>query len=223
MDWKRGMILVEGLKRLKGFFIFSFFYIISFSYIENRYVKYHVIDSRLDEMIPFCEYFVVPYLLWFVFVTIVVLYFAFYVKDKSEYSCLMRSLYAGMTLFILFSLLFPNGQRLRPNLYGQNGFFIDLVKAVYKKDTPTNIFPSIHVFNSIVCCVAILRNEACKKHIWIIWGTVLMTVLITASTVLIKQHSVIDLVGALLLNVIVAVIVYRPERSYVRKSKRVMN
>lgn len=222
-DKKRGIILVEGLRRLKGFFIFSFFYMISFLYIENRHVKCYMIESQLDERIPFCEYFVIPYLLWFVFIAAIILYFAFFVKERREFDYMMYSLYIGMTIFIVISLLFPNAQRLRPKLYGRSGFFIDMVKLVYEKDTPTNIFPSIHVFNSIVCCVAVLKNEACKKHVWIICGTVFMTVLIIASTVFIKQHSVIDLAGAFLLNVVVAVVVYKPKNSYLRKSKRVIN
>lgn len=213
---------MEGLRRLRGYLIFSLFYMMSFSYVESRNVKYHIIHSQLDELIPFCEYFVVPYLLWFGFVTITVLYFAFFVKEKKEFTQMMWSFCVGMTVFILISLFFPNGQRLRPRLYGEEGFFIDLVKMVYRKDTPTNIFPSIHVYNSVVCCVAILRNEACRKHFWITTGTVVMTVLILASTVLIKQHSIVDMIGALLLNAVVAVAVYWPKRTYIAKSKRVL-
>lgn len=220
---ERGALFMEGLRRLKGYFLFGIIYMVLFDFVEARNVKYHVIHSQLDEWIPFCEYFVVPYLLWFIFITVTVLYFAFYVKDKREFICLMRSLCIGMALFIIISLVLPNGQKLRPKLAGEEGFFVDLVKLVYRKDTPTNIFPSIHVYNSVVCCVAVLKNEACRKRLWVTIGTVVLTILILASTVLIKQHSIIDLVGALLLNVVVAVGVYWPGRVYVSKSKRVIS
>ena len=86
--------------------------------------------------------------------------------------------------------------------------FTKLVQLVYRKDTPTNIFPSIHVYNSIACCVAILKNERCRSRKWVTTGTVILTILIIVSTVMIKQHSVVDLVGALVLNMVVYGVVY---------------
>ena len=44
---------------------------------------FHVIHTALDDMIPFCEYFIVPYLLWFGYVAWAVGYF--YLKNKDEY------------------------------------------------------------------------------------------------------------------------------------------
>ena len=41
---------------------------------------FHVIHTALDDLIPFCEYFIVPYLLWFGYVAWAVGYF--YFKNK---------------------------------------------------------------------------------------------------------------------------------------------
>lgn len=214
---------MEGLKRIGRYIPFGILYMLAFLFVENQNLKYHVIHTKLDEWIPFCEYFVVPYLLWFLFVFATILYFAFFNKSRKEYDQLMWSFCIGMTFFIVISLLFPNGQKLRPGLDGEEGLFIDLVRMVYRKDTPTNIFPSIHVYNSVVCCAAILRNEQCKKNPWIISGTLILTILIIASTVLIKQHSVIDLIGALVLNALVGAVVYRTNGIYSVKSRRVIS
>ena len=42
---------------------------------------FHVIHTALDDRIPFCEYFIVPYLLWFGYVAWAVGYFYFKNKD----------------------------------------------------------------------------------------------------------------------------------------------
>lgn len=209
---------MEGLQRIKYVLIYGVLYMSAFSFIENRNIKHYMIHTKLDEAIPFCEYFVIPYLLWFLFIAITVMYFAFFNESKEEYYRLIGAFGIGMTLFIVISLIFPNGQNLRPRLSG-DGFFIDLVRLVYRKDTPTNIFPSIHVYNSVVCCVAILKNERCRANKGIVIGTLVLTALILASTVLIKQHSIIDLVGALVLNLLVGIALYGKSPVYSYKSR----
>ena len=94
-------------------------YMVTFSYIENRDVHHYIVHTVLDEKIPFCEYFIIPYLLWFIFVAVTVLYFMFFNQNKwKEYYQLMITLGIGMTLFLVISLVFPNGQDLRPVLSG---------------------------------------------------------------------------------------------------------
>ena len=38
----------------------------------------YVVHSRLDDIIPFCEYFIVPYILWYVLLFFTGIYFMFY-------------------------------------------------------------------------------------------------------------------------------------------------
>lgn len=51
-----------------------------------------------------------------------------------------------MTVFLLVSFLYPNGHELRPALELEN-VFQKAVWLLYQADTPTNILPSVHVFN----------------------------------------------------------------------------
>ena len=139
---------------------------ITFSYIEDLDVHHYIIHTTIDDQIPFCEYFIVPYLLWFLFVAVTVFYFMFFNKNQwKEYYQLIITLGTGMTLFLIISLVFPNGQDLRPVLTGDS-IFIKAVQMIYHTDTPTNVLPSIHVFNSLACCGAILKNQRKykKKH-----------------------------------------------------------
>lgn len=177
-------------------------YMITFSYIENRDVHHYIVHTVIDDKIPFCEYFIIPYLLWFAFVAVTIIYFILFNNNSNhkwkEYYQLCITLATGMTLFLIISLVFPNGQDLRPVLSGDN-IFEKTVQMIYHTDTPTNVLPSIHVFNSLTCCGAILKNQRKRFKKTTDLFTVILTILIIMSTMLLKQHSVVDVVLAALM------------------------
>lgn len=178
--------------------VYFVFYMITFAYIENRDVHHYIIHTTIDDKIPFCEYFIIPYLLWFLFVAVTITYMIFFHQTWKEYYQLMITLVIGMTTFLVVSLIFPNGQDLRPVLSGDS-IFIEAVRFIYHSDTPTNVLPSIHVFNSLACCMAILKNQRKKYKKITDIGTMVLTILIIMSTMFLKQHSVIDVMLAALL------------------------
>ena len=46
--------------------LYTFLYLTWFFYLEKTVTKgYQVIYMKLDDYIPFCELFVIPYFLWF--------------------------------------------------------------------------------------------------------------------------------------------------------------
>ena len=61
--------MVQFIKKYRhGLIILAYaiVYMLFFEYLECRPVwGFHVIDTVFDDYIPFCEYFIVPYLLWF--------------------------------------------------------------------------------------------------------------------------------------------------------------
>ena len=68
------------IKKYKHAWVFSYIliYMPWFMYLEKHVTSdYHVIHSVIDNKIPFVEYFIVPYLLWFVFIAATFLYFFF--------------------------------------------------------------------------------------------------------------------------------------------------
>ncbi len=178
-------------------FLYAFIYLPWFAYLEKHITatsSFHAIHSVLDDKIPFIEYFIVPYLLWFFFVAGVFLYFFF--KDVDGFYKLAKLTFAGMTIFLLISTVFPNGLMLRPVVFPRDNVFTDLVKMLYLVDTPTNVFPSLHVFNSLAACIAIAKSERLRKHPVICTGAYILAGLIILSTMFLKQHSVIDVIGA---------------------------
>ncbi|MGN0335816.1 MAG: phosphoesterase [Lachnospiraceae bacterium] len=190
------------LKRFKGIAIFFIVYILLFFFLEQRQTDFHIINCSFDAWIPFCEYFIVPYVLWYLFVGGTVLYLGLFQEDSSEYFRLIHILMLGMAAFLAISLLYPNALRLRPQLEGDS-IFIRMVEILYRVDTPTNVLPSLHVYNTVACQMAILRNRPCRSNRWITAGTCTLSVLIILSTMFLKQHSIVDVTAALLLYPIV--------------------
>ena len=171
---------------------YGIFYLIMFFVLENRSVNYQVIYSPLDDLIPFCEYFIIPYVLWFLFMAATVIYFMFFQDSLEEYRKLISMLGTGMTVFLIVSFVIPNCHNLRPVLPEDGNVFVKAVRILYTIDTPTNLLPSIHVFNTLACYTAIVNNERCTQNKVIRYGSKLLAILIILSTVFLKQHSVID-------------------------------
>ena len=206
--------------------LYFFLYFPWFGYLEKTVTThFHVIHVALDDYIPFCEYFIIPYLAWFGYVAFGVCYFFF--KNKEEYYRLCTTLFTGMTIFLIVSTLYPNGHYLRPTYFDHNNICIQLVKWLYSTDTPTNLFPSIHVYNSICVNAAIWHSEDFKKHKAVRYGSAVLMVLIILSTMFLKQHSVFDVVTGTVLAVSLYSVVYNPNASLVparrpvRKPRRI--
>lgn len=214
---------MEFLKKYKHTLIipiYGIFYMLAFGYVEQRKVPINIIHMKIDDYIPFCEYFIIPYLLWFAYVAVTVFYFAFINKNKQEYWQFILTLGIGMTLFIVVSLIYPNGQNLRPELTG-DGIFIQLVQYLYTIDTPTNILPSIHVFNSIACCIAVFHHKPFQKRKVLLTGTAVLTTLIVLATVFLKQHTLVDVIAAVALNLVCYQLLYKPRAVHTEKPARV--
>ncbi|MDD2957830.1 MAG: phosphatase PAP2 family protein [Lachnospiraceae bacterium] len=181
---------------------YMIFYMMGFFILENAgHRHYHVIHSWLDDQIPFCEYFIIPYLLWFVYLAVGVCWFIFRNQNKREYYQLISVLAIGMTIFLVVSCIYPNKQDLRPAVFANQNIFTQMVQLLYKGDTPTNILPSIHVFNSLVMFYAVNGSEQLKKKKGIRVFTGILTVSIVLSTMFLKQHSVVDVSLGILMSV----------------------
>lgn len=171
--------------------LYGFIYLPWFAYLEKSVTKnYHIMHVSMDDYIPFNEYFIVPYILWFLYVSGAILYFFF--KEKDSYYRLCAFLFTGMTISLIVCTIFPNGTDFRPAINPDKNLFSWIVAALYHTDTCTNVFPSVHVFNSIGVHIAITHSERLKKAHLIKFASFILMVSICLSTVFLKQHSVID-------------------------------
>ena len=206
------------MKKLKKFYAdyhhaipliaYGIIYLTCFCHLEKTVTRqYTVIHMALDDYIPFVEIFVIPYFLWFAYVAAVVIFFFF--KDKQEYYRTCIFLFTGMTIFLIVSTIWPNGHHLRPHVMPRDNIFTDLVAYLYRTDTPTNLWPSIHVYNSLGAHFAIAKSRHMENHKGIKLASFLLAFSIILSTMFIKQHSLFDVLTGFGLAVIMYIVIYR--------------
>lgn len=216
---------MKGMGKLKKLFLryrhiwvmlYGLIYMPWFTYLEKREsIHYFIIHSPLDDYIPFIEYFVIPYFLWFVYIAVVAGYFFF--TDRKGFYQLAAFLCTGMTIFLIICTVFPNGLHLRPVTFARDNICVDLVKFLYRTDTPTNVLPSIHVFNSIGASIAVARSQALKQHKMVQYISHILSGLIILSTMFLKQHSVTDVIAAVAMACIIYPFVYAAEHRKAEK------
>lgn len=161
-----------------------------------RDVAYHTVYAPLDAMIPFCEWFVFPYLLWFAAIVGMLAYTFFF--DVRSFKRFMWFVMITYTLTLLIYLVWPTKQELRPDVFLRDNWMTRFMADFYAYDTNTNVCPSLHVIGAWTVCCCAWHTKGMRHIAWRIGHTVL-AVLITLSTVFLKQHSVHDVWPALLI------------------------
>ena len=188
--------------------IYGILYLCGFAYVETHVTTdFHLVHMKIDDYIPFCKYFIIPYMLWFFYVAATILLFA--CLTRSDYYKLLLMLGTGMTLFLIISYVYPNGHMLRPKQLTEVDLFTKLIKNLYQTDTPTNLFPSIHCYNSLCCHFAINRSKQLKDKKWLQFGSFILCISIILSTLFIKQHSMFDVITAFCLFAPMYLVVYK--------------
>ena len=165
--------------------------------------EYWVSYISLDDAIPFWEVFVVPYCLWFPYLIGTGLFLMF--TDKEGFLKFMAFVITGFTVSLLFCALVPNGQNLRPAAFERENVFIWLLGRIYAADTCTNVFPSMHVMGCAATAAAAFRSEKMRRFRL---TSLVLAVLISASTVLVKQHSLLDVIGGAVLGTVLYLCIY---------------
>lgn len=164
--------------------------------VTGETLIYQEVVCALDAYIPFCEWFVIPYYFWFAFLVGMALYGLLF--DVRAFRHFMWFVILSYSVTAIIYLLWPNMQALRPVDIPRDNWMVDIVHKLYNFDTNTNVCPSIHVLGSFAVCFAGLHSRTLKGWGWKVFFVV-STLLISASTVFLKQHSILDVFAALAL------------------------
>ncbi len=167
---------------------------------------YWVSYAPLDDLIPFIDVFVIPYYFWYPLLVAVGLYGLF--KEGEAFKRYMLLLCITFFAAQIFFVILPNGQDLRPEYFENDNVFTQLIGAIYSVDTNTNVFPSIHVIGALVAFIGVLDFKTLKHRKFVCIFTGIIAVLISLSTVFIKQHSILDIAGGIVFTLVGYVIVY---------------
>ena len=171
-----------------GYFIL-FFLTESLIPAENCYS----VHSVLDDWIPFCEGFLIPYVFWYALIVISLGYFLLYHVDS--FKRLQTYIIITQAVAMAVYILYPSRQDLRPDTFQNDNIFTWVVGLLYTFDTNTGVCPSLHVAYSVGIASTWLRDRSASVA-WKIFVTVFV-VLICLSTMFIKQHSAVDVFAAI--------------------------
>ena len=196
---------------LGGWIVYFALYFLTENLIP--FERCHPIHCALDDAIPFCEVFVVPYLLWFFLVAGSLLYFFLYdIPSFRRLSIYIMITQAGA---MLIYIIWPSIQLLRPETFPRDNFLSHVMAFIYSFDTPTGVFPSLHVAYSGGIASAWCRRKETRPF----WKgfMIVSAILISISTAFVKQHSFLDILAAIPLCLLAELFVRWTER---RKNRR---
>lgn len=182
----------KHLKYLLFWPVYGFFFLLA----ERLWIRetYTPVQCPLDDQIPFCEYFLIPYLLWFVFLIGIQIYTLLY--DTESFIKFMKFIMVSYSLAVIIYMLFPNCQELRPVVFERDNLFTKFLEGFYQFDTNTNVCPSIHVIGSVAVMICGWNCKSLNTPGWRIFLG-FSAYLISISTVFLKQHSVLDIFAAI--------------------------
>lgn len=201
----------EHLKYLAYWPVFGLLFLT----VERLWVResYYPISCPLDDIIPFCEYFLIPYLFWFVFLVGIHIYTLLY--DTESFKKLMKFIMISYSAAMLIYILFPNCQELRPVAFERDNIFTRFMVGFYRFDTNTNVCPSIHVIGSVAVVLCAWHSKHFGTAGWRIVFAI-TAFLISISTVFLKQHSIVDIFAAIPICIIGYCLVY-PQKPHKKK------
>jgi len=171
-------------------FLLLFLYVERLSSVDT----YYPVSCPLDAYIPFCEYFLIPYLFWFLYLIGMHIYTLLY--DIDAFRKLMRFIIISYSIGIVIYLLFPTCQQLRPTAFERDNPFTRFLYSFYQFDTSTNVCPSLHIVGAVAVWCTSWHIERFQNPRWrLFFGST--AILICISTMLLKQHSVVDVLAAI--------------------------
>lgn len=153
----------------------------------------YVVHSVLDDMIPFCEVFVIPYVGWYLLVAGSLLYFGLYNVDS--FRKLQTYIIITQIIAMAIYIIWPNMQDLRPAEFPRDNLLTKVVEILYTFDTNTNVCPSLHVGYSLGIASTWLKEKGAPVGAKVF--VTVFVVLVCMSVAFIKQHSVLDIFAAI--------------------------
>ena len=146
----------------------------------------------LDDVVPFCEWFIIPYVSWYFLIIGSLAYFLFYSVDsfKKLQTYIIITQIIAMAVYVIF----PTRQDLRPTVMYANPLTW-IVNLIYSVDTNTGVCPSLHVAYSLGIASTWLREKSVPR--WVRAAIIVWCGVICISVAFVKQHSVVDIFAAI--------------------------
>lgn len=174
----------------------------------------HIMNGTIDNFIPFCVYFIIPYCFWYLLIFYIPYYY--YKKDKELFNKFCVSYIIIIILANIVFCVYPSTV-VRPEITN-NGLLYFVTKIIFMIDTPAiNCFPSLHCgVITLMLLSSLESNKLSNSHKLFMSACM---ILICASTLFIKQHAFIDAIGGITLTTIVYLVISRCKKllNYTKK------
>lgn len=191
------------LKLLAGWIVYFIMYFLTENLIPAE--RCHVVHCFLDDLVPFCEWFVIPYVSWYLLIVGSLLYFMFY--DVEQFKNLQKFIIITQVVATIIYIVWPSRQDLRPAVFPRENPLTDLVRLLYAADTNTGVCPSLHVAYSLGIASVWLKEKTASRRFKAF--IIIFVTAICLSVVFIKQHSAVDIFAAILLALLAEWLVFR--------------
>lgn len=179
------------LKYLLGWIGYFVLYFLTENLIPSE--KCTPVHCAIDDIIPFCEWFLIPYVGWYLLIVASLLYFALY--NTENFKRLQIFIITTQVAAMIIYIIFPSRQDLRPTEFPRDNFLTDCVGLIYSFDTNTGVCPSLHCAYSIGIASVWLKEKYASNGFKAF--IVIFVILVCLSTMFIKQHSAVDFFASL--------------------------
>lgn len=179
------------LKLLFGWAVYFALYFITERFISAESCT--PVHCFIDDLIPFCEVFLIPYVGWYLLVVGSLLYFALY--NVENFKRLQIFIIVTQIVAMATYIIFPTRQDLRPTEFARDNFLTDCVGFLYSFDTNTGVCPSLHCAYSIGIASVWFKEKSASVSLKVF--ILIFVVLVCLSTMFIKQHSAVDFFASL--------------------------
>lgn len=195
-------------KSLKGYIIrILFMILIPLAQMIYFYLNLNTAPARayditisLDKLIPFNEWFIIPYVFWYFYTFGALLLLAY--TDYKTYFKLLFSILTGMLICFAVYYFFPTTVP-RPEHIPSDNILQKLVLLIYGNDKPYNCFPSIHMLDTFLMTLFFFKHY--KSKVFKV-TTAIICVAVYLSTQFVKQHSILDAVASTILAIVLFLI-----------------
>ena len=156
------------------------------------HAKHWDLALPLDARIPFRPAWIVIYIL--AYLQWVVGYVLIARESRAHCNRVLAGEIIAKLICMLFFIVLPT--RIERPVVEGSGVFAALTRLIFASDLPGNLFPSIHCLESWIC----FRGAIGMKRVprWYAPAMLALSLMVFASTVLVKQHVLVDIPAGVL-------------------------
>ncbi len=166
-------------------------------------MRFHDISTPIDRAVPFVPQFIWIYLLYYPLCFTPV----FLLHDMDTFRRVAGAYLMEFVIAFVVFVLYPV-KMVRPRVI-PDSLSTKAVALLYHIDPGFNVFPSMHVANSLLVALLFLKYS---KPLGVLF--ILIAVLISVSTLYVKQHYLLDVASGVLDALIVYPMIFRGHKAW---------